>query len=322
MIPLRDTIQSKNYPVVNISIIVANVLVYLLQSAQGHDLSKFIFTYGLVPARYSAPGIAAHFSLFEQVFSFLSFMFLHGGLWHLLGNMWSLYIFGDNVEDRLGPVRYLLFYLLCGFASGLTHLFSNYHSQVPTVGASGAIAGIMGAYFLLYPKSRILTFIPIFFLPYFIEVPAFIFLGVWFLFQFLSATTAPVQGGGIAWWAHIGGFVFGIIFLKLFLRLPELGMTERARSKISKKKTHRLQVVKTAGSVESTDIHGSIVVTPLEAQLGTKKLIRIPWGLQKRLVRVTVPPGSREGVFLRLSGLGRQMDGDKRGDLYLKVMIR
>ncbi len=322
MIPLRDTIQSRNYPVVNVTIIVINVLVYLFQTAQGHNLTKFIFTYGLVPARYSVEGIAAHFTLFEQVFSFFSFMFLHGGFWHLLGNMWSLYIFGDNVEDRLGSGRYLFFYLLCGFASGLTHLFTNTHSQVPTIGASGAIAGVMGGYFLLYPNSRILTFIPIFFIPYFIEIPAFVFLGLWFVFQFLSATAAPAQGGGIAWWAHIGGFVFGIILLKTFLWLPEWGMPKRASSKISKKKTHRLQVVKTAGSKENPDLYGSVVITPLEAQLGTKKLINIPSGLHKRLVRVAVPPGSREGVLLRLSGLGRQINGGRRGDLYLKVMVR
>ncbi len=322
MIPLRDTIQSKNYPIVNVSIIAINILVYLFQMAYGQNLTRFIFTYGLVPARYSVPSIASQFTLNEQVFSFFSFMFLHGGFWHLLGNMWSLYIFGDNVEDRLGPVRYLLFYVLCGFASGLAHLFTNWHSQVPTIGASGAIAGVMGAYFLLYPRSRILTLIPIFFLPYFIEVPAFVFLGVWFLFQFLSAAGGPAQGGGIAWWAHIGGFIFGVIFLKLFLELPELGLTKRASSKISKKKTHRLQVLRSTESGAGADLHGSIVITPLEAQLGTKKLVRIPYGLEKRLVKVTVPPGSREGVLLRLAGLGRQVDGARRGDLYLKVRIR
>jgi len=322
MIPLRDTIQSRNYPVVNVTIIAANVLVYFFQASQGHDLNRFILTYGLVPARYSVPPIAAHFTLFEQVFSFFSFMFLHGGFWHLLGNMWSLYIFGDNVEDRLGPVRYLLFYLLCGFASGLTHFFTNYHSQVPTIGASGAIAGVMGAYFLLYPNSRILTFIPIFFIPYFIEIPAFVFLGLWFLFQFLSATATPAQVSGIAWWAHIGGFLFGIVFSKIFLRMPQLALPKRASSSISKRKTHRLQVVKTTESTDSLDLYGSIAVTPLEARIGTKKLIKIPWGLQKRLVRVAVPPGSKQGVLLRLSGLGRQVNHARRGDLYLKVTIR
>ena len=168
MLPIRDTVQSRNYPVVNTVIIAVNVLFYLIEMAQGDRLEQFFIVYGLVPARYSVPEIAAYFSWGQQVFSFFSFMFVHGGFWHLLGNMWSLYIFGDNVEDRLGPFRYLFFYLLCGLASGISHLMLNLDSQVPTVGASGAIAGVMGAYFLLYPKSRILTLIPILFIPYFV----------------------------------------------------------------------------------------------------------------------------------------------------------
>ena len=122
MIPLRDTIRSKNYPVVNTLLIAANVLVFLIQMAQGPEQTRFIWTYGLVPARYSFPEIAAHFTSSQQVLALFSFMFLHGGFWHLLGNMWFLYIFGDNVEDHLGPFRYLLFYLFCGWASGLFHL--------------------------------------------------------------------------------------------------------------------------------------------------------------------------------------------------------
>ena len=130
-----------------------------------------------MPARYTVPEISGYFSIGQQVFSFVSFMFIHGGFWHLLGNMWSLYILGDNVEDRLGPLRYLAFYLLCGITSGLTHIIINHHSQLPTIGASGAIAGVMGAYFILYPKSKILTLIPIFIIPYFVEIPAFFFNG-------------------------------------------------------------------------------------------------------------------------------------------------
>ena len=140
MIPIRDTVQSKNYPVVNTVIIALNVLLYLVELAQGERLNHFILIYGLVPVRYSVPEISAYFTLGQQAFAFLSFMFLHGGFWHLLGNMWSLYTFGDNVEDRLGHLRYVIFYLLCGGASGLSHLFLNWHSQVPTIGASGAIA--------------------------------------------------------------------------------------------------------------------------------------------------------------------------------------
>ena len=222
MIPIRDTIQSKNYPVVNNIIIAANVLLYLVQLTQGDRLNHFFITYGLVPARYSVPQIAAYFTSGQQVLSFFSFMFIHGGFWHLLGNMWSLYIFGDNVEDRLGPLRYLLFYLLCGFLSGISHLFINWHSQVPTIGASGAIAGVMGAYLLLFPRAKVLTLIPIFFIPYFVNIPAYLFLGFWFLLQFISAAGSSGQAGGVSWLAHIGGFVFGMIFVKLFLKIPEL----------------------------------------------------------------------------------------------------
>lgn len=321
MIPLRDTIQSKSYPVINTALIVINLLVFLIQLAQGERFPQFIFVYGLVPARYSVPEIAAHFSLGQQAFALLSFMFLHGGFWHLLGNMWSLYIFGDNVEDRLGSVKYLLFYLLCGFASGLTHLFLNWHSQLPTVGASGAIAGVMGAYFLLYPHSKILTFIPIFFIPYFIEIPAFFFLGIWFILQFLSAAGTPAHGGGIAWWAHIGGFVFGMGFLKLFLRAPEIGISRQIREKTSKKKSHRLQVIKPTRVADDPRVYGTIVITPLEARLGTRKLVSIGSGSKKRLLKVTVPPGSRDGIVLRLTGAGQQLGDGSRGDIYLKVSI-
>jgi hypothetical protein len=248
-------------------------------------------------------------------------MFLHGGFWHLFGNMWSLYIFGDNVEDRLGPVRYLLFYLLCGFASGLTHLLFNYYSKLPTVGASGAIAGVMGAYFLLYPHSKILTFIPIFFIPYFIEIPAVFFLGIWFVLQFLSAAGTPAEGGGIAWWAHIGGFVFGMICLKIFLRTPEIGISRQIREKTSKKKSHRLRVIKPTKVVDDPHIYGTIVITPLEAQLGTRKILSIPSGSKKRLLKVTVPPKSRDGTVLRLTGAGQQLGDGTRQDIYLKVTL-
>ncbi len=322
MFPIRDTIQSRTYPVANITIIALNALFFIIEMAQGQMLDRFIILYGLVPARYSVPEIAAHFSFGQQVFSFFSFMFIHGGFWHLLGNMWSLYIFGNNVEDRLGPFRYILFYLLCGIASGISHLIINWHSQIPTVGASGAIAGVMGAYFLLYPKSRILTLIPILFIPYFVELPAFIFLGIWFLIQFLSAAGSTSQAGGIAWWAHIGGFLFGIFFLKMFLRVPEIGISQLVRQKTYKKKTPRLQVIHTTGSDNAPHLYGSITITPREAFLGTHKLVNIPWGFQKRLFRVTVPPGISDTTTLRLAGLGRQTADNRRGDLYLKVMIK
>jgi membrane associated rhomboid family serine protease len=321
MIPLRDTIDSKGYPIINTALIVSNVLVFLLQLGQGEALQQFIITYGLVPARYSVPAIAGHFSLGQQVFALLSFMFLHGGFWHLLGNMWTLYIFGDNVEDRLGPVRYLLFYLLCGVASGLTHLFLNWHSQLPTVGASGAIAGVMGAYFLLYPHSKILTFIPIFFIPYLIEIPAFFFLGIWFILQFLSAAGTPGHGGGIAWWAHIGGFVFGMVFLRLFLRAPETGIGRQIREKTSRKKSNRLQLIKPKRVADDPRVYGTLVITPLEARLGTRKVLSIPSGSKKRLLRVTVPPGSRDGSVLRLTGAGPKLKDGTKQDIHLRITV-
>ncbi len=158
MIPLRDTTPTRNYPIVNTTIIAINVVVYFIQLLQSAEINTFVYIYGLVPARYSLPQIAQYFTPGQQVFSLFSFMFLHGGFWHILGNMWSLYIFGNNVEDHLGPIRYVIFYLLCGIASGLSHMMLNWHSNLPTIGASGAIAGVMGAYFLLHPRSKILTY--------------------------------------------------------------------------------------------------------------------------------------------------------------------
>ncbi|MEJ2363708.1 MAG: rhomboid family intramembrane serine protease [Deltaproteobacteria bacterium] len=321
MIPLRDTIDSRTYPITNSALIGINLLVYLVQLGQGDQLQRFIITYGLVPARYSVPEIAVHFSLGQQVFAFLSFMFVHGGFWHLLGNMWCLYIFGDNVEGRLGSLKYLLFYLLCGFASGLTHLSLNWHSHLPTVGASGAIAGVMGAYFLLYPHSKILTFIPIFFIPYFIEIPAFFFLGLWFILQFISAAGTPDQGGGIAWWAHIGGFFFGMVFLKIFLRTPETVISRQIRQKTSKKKSNLFQLIKPKGVANDTGAHGTVVITQIEARLGTRKILSIPSGARKRFLKVTVPPGSRNGSLIRLSGAGRQLRDGTRQDIYLRIKV-
>jgi membrane associated rhomboid family serine protease len=321
MFPIRDTIPSKNYPVVNNTIIGINVVLFLFEMSQGANLDRFVYIYGLVPARYSMPQISSYFSTGQQLLSWLSFMFLHGGFWHLLGNMWSLYIFGDNVEDRLGPFRYLVFYLLCGITSGLSHLLFNFHSNIPTIGASGAIAGVMGAYLILHPNAKILTLIPIIFIPWFIEIPAFFFLGLWFVLQFLSATGSHGNIGGIAWWAHIGGFVFGIVLLKIFLVLPETGISGKMRRVTAKKKTHRLQVVRPGGLGKDPHLYGTIDITSFEALVGTQKLINIPKGFQKRIVKVIVPPGVKEGSKLRLKGLGKTGSDGKRGDLYLKVKI-
>ncbi len=322
MIPIRDTIRSETYPIVNSFIIAVNVLVFFLELSQGQGLDGFIKIYGLVPARYSIPQIAAYFTTGQQVLSFLTFMFLHGGFLHLLGNVWFLYIFGDNVEDRLGHFRYLVFYLLCGLASGISHLVINWHSMIPTIGASGAIAGVMGAYFILYPRAKVLTLVPIFIFFQFIELPAFLFLGVWFLFQFLSAAGASAQAGGIAWWAHIGGFVFGVIFLKLFEMLPASGARRKVRDLTRKRTTPRLQVIRPVGSGSAADLHGLISITEREALLGARKLVNIAEGFKKRTFFLTIPVGLSEGQTLRLKGMGRRTEEGRRGDLYLKVQVR
>ena len=322
MFPIRDTIQSKNYAVVNNALIFINVLVFLLELSKGSGLDRFIFTYGLVPARYSIPQIGSYFSQTQQIFALLSFMFLHGGFWHLLGNVWFLYIFGDNVEDRLGHARYLVFYILCGLLSGLFHMAVNWTSRVPTIGASGAIAGVMGAYILLYPKSKILTLIPIIIIPYFIEIPAVIFFGIWFAFQFLGAAGSSAQAGGIAWWAHVAGFIIGMGLLKAFLALPETGVTRSLRGKTFKRKTPHFQVIHPEGSGTAPHLNGVISITPQEATLGAAKLVNIPWGFQRRLFKVTIPPGVKDGTVLRLKGMGTEMFSGLKGDLYLTVQIR
>jgi membrane associated rhomboid family serine protease len=320
MIPLRDTIRSKSYPVVNTTIIIINIAVFFVELSRGDQLRQFIFTYGLVPARYTVPSMAAYFTSGQQVFSLLSFMFVHGGFLHLLGNMWSLYIFGDNVEDRLGSFRYLLFYLLCGFVSGIAHLLVNWHSQVPTIGASGAIAGVMGAYMISFPKSRILTLIPMFIFFPLLEVPAVFFLGVWFIFQFLNAASTAGQGG-IAWWAHIGGFIFGIIFLRLFLLLGESTVSKKVRRITKKNTSDKIQVVRPISPDRDLNRYGTITITGKESMLGAKKLVNIPEGFKRRLFVVIIPPGTSDGSKLRLSGMGRRSDNGSRGDLFLKVQV-
>ena len=321
MIPVRDTAPSQNYPIVTLALIGINVAVYLLEMAQGPELNRFLHLYGLVPARYTVDRVAAYYTLPQQVFAFLSFMFLHGGFWHLLGNMWSLYIFGDNVEDHLGHVRYLAFYLLCGLVSGLSHMLLNLHSTVATIGASGAIAGVMGAYFLLHPNAKILTLIPILFIPLFIEIPAFFFLGFWFVLQFINAAGSQAGSGGVAWWAHIGGFIGGMVFLKLFARLPAAGITARLRRTTGKKRTSRLQVLKPVAAGAELNLHGTIAITPYESFTGTRKLISVPRGFKKRMVNVTVPAGVNQGTQLRLRGLGKSGPDGRPGDLFLKVNI-
>ena len=320
MIPIRDTIQSRSYAVVNVLLITLNVSVFLIQTNQGAALERFIFTYGLVPARYSVPEIAVHFTWAQQALAFLSFAFLHGDFWHLLGNMWFLFIFGDKVEDRLGSVNYLAFYLLCGMTSGLIQILLNWTSEIPTIGASGAISGIMGAYLLLYPRSKILTLIPIIFIPYFVELPVIFFVCIWLALQFLGAFMAPAHSGDVAWWAHMGGFAFGFMVIKLFLHVPETEMSKKFRELTFKQRTPRLQVVQTKDVQNSQNLYGFVSLTAKEARTGTQKIITIPKRHQKRLFRIAIPGDTHAGTVLRFKGLGKQREGIK-GDLHLKVRI-
>jgi membrane associated rhomboid family serine protease len=225
MIPIRDNTRSNTYPIVTKTIILLNVLAFIWELAAGRYLPQAILQFAVIPARYTHPAEAAeYFGPFSNVGAalvpFFSSMFLHGGWLHLIGNMWILWIFGDNVEDRLGHVRFLFFYIAGGLAAALVHVVTNASSGLPTIGASGAIAAVMGAYFRFYPHARIETIIPPFFFGPILILPAVVFLGWWFLLQFFTgfaSLAAPGQVGGIAWWAHIGGFVFGLMIC-LFIR--------------------------------------------------------------------------------------------------------
>jgi len=227
MFPLRDTVRSRSFPVVNYGLIAVNALIFFFEASLGQEqLSRLINTLGMVPASLSIDHPMNFLSL-------LTSMFLHGSWFHLISNMWILYIFGDNVEDRMGSLRYLIFYILAGVAAGAVHAvvmnmfigIESVQASMPTVGASGAIAGVLGAYFRLYPNARVTTLILLFIFPWFVEIPAVIYLGFWFLTQLfpglLSLGAVGDFGGamgGIAWWAHIGGFIFGLLMVFLFAR--------------------------------------------------------------------------------------------------------
>ncbi|HEB77502.1 MAG TPA: rhomboid family intramembrane serine protease [Methylothermaceae bacterium] len=222
MFPVRDTIPSQTPPLMTWALIGANCAVFLLELAMpAEQLQAMFYWFGVVPARYTHPDWAVWLGLpVDNYWPFLTSMFLHGGWLHIISNMWTLWIFGDNVEDRMGPWRFLVFYLLCGVIAGVVHWVTNLHSTVPTIGASGAISGVLGAYFLLYPRAHIITLIPLFFYPLFVALPAATFALIWFFTQLFSGVTAllgPGQVGGVAWWAHIGGFIAGMALCKLFL---------------------------------------------------------------------------------------------------------
>lgn len=219
VIPLRDINPRRTFPFVTIALIAINFLFFLYELSLGQRLQGFFLQSAFVPAEYFEPG-----GTLEDGKSIVLSMFLHGGWSHLLGNMLYLWIFGDNVEDRLGHGKFILFYLGCGWVATLAHGYSNPASIIPSIGASGAIAGVLGAYLIMFPKARVLTLIPLGFFIRLTELPALFVLGFWFLLQLFSGTAAlagPGGHGGVAWWAHIGGFVAGLLVGVLVKVLPE-----------------------------------------------------------------------------------------------------
>ena len=222
MFPIRDTVPRNHFPFATWGLIAVNVFVFIQEiRLPPRAAETMMYLFGLVPARFLHPDWAAYIGYPHTYLPFVTTMFLHGGWLHIIGNMWVLAIFGDNVEDRMGPLRYLLFYFLCGISAGALHVLLNPDSTVPAVGASGAIAGVMGAYFALFPRARIVALFPILIFPIFFEVPAYLYLGLWFLLQFFSGAIAvgrPDAVEGIAVWAHVGGFVMGLLTFWVFLR--------------------------------------------------------------------------------------------------------
>jgi membrane associated rhomboid family serine protease len=233
MFPIKDSVRIPYIPVITYLIIVINSAVFLYQYSLSPEGSyDFSLTHALVPRRYFDPAWASAVGLDRHDYwPFISGTFLHGGWWHLILNMWTLYIFGSSLEGRLGRVPFLSFYLVCGLIASFTHAYFNQDSDVPTVGASGAIAGILGAYATTFPRARVTILILIIIIPFFFQVPALAYALIWFILQFMQGfmqLISPAMGGGIAWWAHIGGFIGGIILIPLWRFGPDLTYDENA----------------------------------------------------------------------------------------------
>jgi membrane associated rhomboid family serine protease len=222
MLPIKNTVATRYPAIVTYALIAVNCLMFLYQQTLSpRELELFLSRYALIPALYFGPYAEAD-SLADYL-PFLTNTFLHGGWLHLILNMWTLWLFAPTVEDRMGPVRFLAFYLVCGVLASATHAVFNATSTVPALGASGAIAGVLGCYMALFPLARVVVVVPIIFIPLFFELPAFVFVGFWFLMQLLQGAAellAPPTGGGVAWWAHIGGFVVGLLVGPLLVQ-PE-----------------------------------------------------------------------------------------------------
>lgn len=218
MIPLRDKNPTRKFPIVTVLLIIINVLMFFYQLSLGNRLDDLFFNYGMIPNKI----VHLDFANPLIILTLLTSIFLHGGWLHLAGNMLYLWVFGDNVEDKMGRMRFLLFYILCGVSASILHILIDPTSMIPTIGASGSISGVLGAYLLMFPKARVVTLIPIFVFIQITELPAFIILGLWFILQFINGMISlgyeTAGMGGVAWWAHIGGFVVGMILLIPFRR--------------------------------------------------------------------------------------------------------
>ena len=219
-IPLNDNIRRSTFWIVTLLLIIANVLVFLNELSLGRDINQVVFTYGIVPARYTTPRGVESLTVGGFLIPIFASMFLHGGWLHLLGNMLFLYVFGRSVEDRYGHVKFLIIYFLGGFGGALVHIFLNAGSRVPSIGASGAIAAVLGAYFITFPRARIKTIIFLVFFLWTVELPALLVLGYWFLIQFFQAyyqmlSIQSATAGGVAFWAHVGGFLSGLLLAVL-----------------------------------------------------------------------------------------------------------
>ncbi|GAB4281954.1 MAG: rhomboid family intramembrane serine protease [Candidatus Promineifilaceae bacterium] len=216
MLPLQDTVPSRSFPVANWLLIAANVVIFIMMASLGPMAERVVAFLGVVPVQFLRHPLPV-----EWLTIFTS-MFLHGGWAHLFSNMLALYIFGDNVEDRLGSGRYLLLYLASGIIASVVHIAVNPNSAVPTIGASGAISGVLAAYLIFFPGARVITLVPLFFLPWFVEIPALFYLGFWFFSQLFNGLLTIVSGmqsfGGVAWWAHVGGFVAGLFLGPMLAR--------------------------------------------------------------------------------------------------------
>jgi membrane associated rhomboid family serine protease len=231
MLPIQVAVPGRYPPVITWCLIALNSGIFLFQiSLSPSELELFVQRFALIPARYFGPYAPPDQSVVEYL-PFLTNMFLHGGFLHLIFNMWTLWLFGPTVEDRLGRARYLAFYLACGLFASLAHTIFNPTSTIPALGASGAISGVLGGFMLMFPLARLVVVIPILFFPFFFELPAVVFAGFWFVMQVLSGTVQlfmPVEGGGVAWWAHIGGFVAGVVLTPMMRQSEQRYRTYQA----------------------------------------------------------------------------------------------